>query len=125
MKQFVSFVILSILVITSVTPAFSADTPCTIIYGGGMEEDGTAYCLEAISTKGVPTPTPGYTTPNPSTNSGQAGMTKGGFPSQSKGGFPVQTMPRATTTPNTGPEMLAVFGLIPALLGGWYLRKKA
>jgi hypothetical protein len=29
------------------------------------------------------------------------------------------------TTPATGPEMLPLFGLIPAALGGLFLRKKS
>lgn len=42
-----------------------------------------------------------------------------------KGGFPVQKAPVMTKTPATGPEMLALIGLIPAGLGGIFLRRKA
>jgi len=43
---------------------------------------------------------------------------------QTKGG---QVLPSVTvkTTPPTGPEMLPLFGLIPAALGGLFLRKKS
>lgn len=43
-----------------------------------------------------------------------------------KGGLPVMDAPKGMTkTPATGPEMLALFGLIPAGLSGMYLRRKA
>ncbi len=42
-----------------------------------------------------------------------------------KGGFPVLGTPTVKQTPATGPEMLPLFGLIPAGLGGLFLRRKA
>ena len=43
-----------------------------------------------------------------------------------KGGIPVMDAPKGLKqTPSTGPEMLALIGLIPAGLGGLYLRKRA
>lgn len=42
-----------------------------------------------------------------------------------KGGIPVMDAPKGLKqTPSTGPEMLALIGLIPAGLGGLYLRRK-
>ncbi|MCL4354515.1 hypothetical protein M1349_03540 [Patescibacteria group bacterium] len=46
-------------------------------------------------------------------------------PSVTKGGLPVVTTPKITTTPPTGPEMLPLIGLIPAGIGGLFLRRKA
>ena len=45
-------------------------------------------------------------------------------PPTTKGGKPVFPPTTATTTPETGPEALALIGLIPSALGGAYLRKK-
>ena len=42
-----------------------------------------------------------------------------------KGGLPVMPAPVITQTPSTGPEMLPLIGLIPAGLGGLFLRKRA
>lgn len=42
-----------------------------------------------------------------------------------KGGLPVHPEPKTTTTPQTGPEALALIGLLPAGLSGFYLRKRA
>jgi uncharacterized repeat protein (TIGR01451 family) len=53
--------------------------------------------------------------------------TKGGQPVNppvTKGGKPVYPTTTATTTPETGPEALALIGLIPSALGGAYLRRK-
>lgn len=43
----------------------------------------------------------------------------------SKGGLPVKPAPKLTQTPSTGPEMLALIGLIPTGIGGFLLRRKA
>ena len=45
-------------------------------------------------------------------------------PSQSKGGLPVYPPSTTTTTPPTGPEALALFGLLPAGALGIWLRRK-
>lgn len=42
-----------------------------------------------------------------------------------KGGLPVMPAPNMTQTPATGPEMLPLLGLIPAALGGLFLRKRS
>jgi uncharacterized repeat protein (TIGR01451 family) len=42
-----------------------------------------------------------------------------------KGGLPVMPAPIITKTPATGPEMLPLLGLIPAGLGGLFLRKRS
>ena len=42
-----------------------------------------------------------------------------------KGGLPVMPAPIMKETPATGPEMLPLIGLIPAGLGGLFLRKRA
>lgn len=40
-----------------------------------------------------------------------------------KGGLPVAPPPKVTVTPPTGPEMLPLIGLLPAGIGGWFLRR--
>ncbi len=47
------------------------------------------------------------------------------FVPMTKGGLPVMQAPNMTSTPATGPEMLPIIGLIPAGLGGLFLRKKS
>ena len=42
-----------------------------------------------------------------------------------KGGLPVLPAPVIKETPPTGPGLLSLIGLIPAALGGFYLRRKA
>lgn len=42
-----------------------------------------------------------------------------------KGGLPVMPAPEITETPDTGAGMLSLIGLIPAALGGIYLRRKS
>ncbi len=114
-------------------------------------QDNASVCIE----KGVPTPTPtnpgnpnnpdqpsnpsnpsNPTQPgNPSnpTNPGNPTTTKGGFPTNpatvnpptTKGGLPVYPPTKATKTPDTGPESLALFGLIPSAIGGMFLRRKS
>ena len=45
--------------------------------------------------------------------------------STTKGGLPVMSAPKVTQTPATGPELLPLLGLIPAALGGAFLRRKS
>jgi uncharacterized repeat protein (TIGR01451 family) len=40
-----------------------------------------------------------------------------------KGGLPVAPPSKVTVTPPTGPEMLPLIGLLPAGIGGWFLRR--
>lgn len=42
-----------------------------------------------------------------------------------KGGLPVFPPPKVVTTPPTGPELIPLIGLLPAGIGGWFLRKKS
>lgn len=46
-------------------------------------------------------------------------------PPTTKGGKPVFPQPQVNATPSTGPEMLALFGLIPAGLAGIFIRTRA
>lgn len=43
----------------------------------------------------------------------------------SKGGLPIMPAPKMSQTPSTGPEMLPLFGLIPAAAAGLLLRKRS
>jgi uncharacterized repeat protein (TIGR01451 family) len=77
-------------------------------------QDNAQFCIEKgmtpQTTKGGQPVNPGTTTVNPPTT---------------KGGLPVYPPTTAKTTPQTGPESLALIGLIPSALGGLYLRRKA
>ncbi len=42
-----------------------------------------------------------------------------------KGGLPVMPAPKMTQTPSTGAESLALIGLIPAAVGGLFLRRRS
>lgn len=42
-----------------------------------------------------------------------------------KGGLPVFPPPKVLTTPPTGPELIPLIGLLPAGIGGWFLRRKS
>lgn len=46
-------------------------------------------------------------------------------PTTTKGGLPVYPPTKATTMPSTGPESLALFGLIPSAGAGFFLRRKS
>lgn len=70
----------------------------------------------------------GSTSASESSNSGSSqapASTSTSQPQASKGGKPVASPSTASKSPNTGPEMLALASLIPAALGGVYLRKKS
>ncbi len=42
-----------------------------------------------------------------------------------KGGLPIVPPGKVITTPATGPEMLGLIGLLPAGIGGWFLRRRS
>lgn len=50
---------------------------------------------------------------------------KKSVPTVTKGGFPVLPSVPITTAPQTGPEALALFALIPAGLSGWFMIRYA
>lgn len=88
-----------------------------------LARDFVTFCID----RGIPTPTTDRTTPVfPS------GQTKGGqeapapLPTQTnitKGGQQVYPAPDTNNNPNTGPEMFALIGLIPAAAAGLWLRR--
>lgn len=94
------------LILLPVSTAQAAES-CTIIYGGGEIE-----CEATVSATAKPTATPTQR----ANQQGSAGTTKGGLP--------VHEPTNATTTPETGPEMLGLATLIPAAGLGYYLRRK-
>lgn len=51
--------------------------------------------------------------------------TKMQLPDQTKGGLPVKPQPNVSKSPKTGPELLALIGLLPAAGAGFFLRRKA
>ncbi len=91
-------------------------------------QDNAQFCIE--KTKTVPT----IVSNQPTTKGGQPNVpgtttTKGGQPvaknpTTTKGGLPVYPPTKATTTPQTGPEAIALIGLIPSAIGGMLLRRK-
>lgn len=80
-----------------------------VSFGNNTSQDNSRLCIAANGT----TPAANETTPTPT----RAPATKGGTtiypPTQSK------------TTPETGPQALALFGLIPLGGLGWWLKRKA
>ncbi len=60
-----------------------------------------------------------------STDNAQLCIEKQVLPGETKGGLKVFPQPKATTTPPTGPEALALIGLLPGGILGMFLRKKA
>lgn len=113
MKYFVLVTLPLLFLFVAATPLV-AQAPCTPVYGGGVKEDGNPYCVEDLQTNAAPTPA-GFQTPNDS-------MVQG---ATTKGGTPLKPAPTVTNQPNTGPEMLGLFALIPAAWTGWKLRKNA
>jgi len=98
MHKLLSIIVVALLLLMLTSKAEAAG--CTIVYGGG----------EIACAKKTVTPTPA-----PVTQVAQ---------NQTKGGLPVYNSTPSATTPNTGPEALSLFGLIPMALGGFWLRKK-
>jgi len=81
----------------------------TATQGRNRATDNTEFCLQKGAQPAIPTPTkavqPGVQAPTPSA-----------MP-------PIYEAPDAKTTPSTGPELLGLLGLLPAGVGGFYLRK--
>lgn len=44
-------------------------------------------------------------------------------PAVTKGGLPIMPTPKVTVTPPTGPELIPLISLLPAGIGGWFLRR--
>lgn len=89
-------------------------------------KDFVTFCIERPGAPSAPTP--------PTNQPTFPGQTKGGIvaptatplptqPATTKGGQPVYPSPNTTSNPNTGPEVLALIGLLPAGAGGFFLRK--
>lgn len=100
-KVFSLLIILYFVVyILNTSPAYAqTPTPCVRVFGGGQ-----SACIP------VRTPTP---TPRPEL----------GFPTTTKGGLRIQQPSTQTTAPATGPEALALVGLLGTGAVGFFLRK--
>lgn len=86
-----------------------AKNACSVNYAYAQSSDAKAddnskFCIEKSTAE---TAFPGTTQPT------------------TKGGLPVMPAPGLKQTPSTGPEMLPLFGLIPAGIGGLLLRRKS
>lgn len=100
--------------------------------GDEAASDNVQFC---IKTEGSQTLLPTNTTPetpNGQTNGASTSeQSKGGLtmtqPEQSttKGGQTVHPAPNSSETPDTGPELLSLVGLLPAMGAGFYLRRKS
>lgn len=92
-------------------PIAYSQNDCTIVYGGGE-----IACEATISATAKVSPTPTLTAgQKPAVNPGQ---------NTTKGGLPVHEPSKATETPATGPETIALMSLIPMVAAGFYLRNK-
>lgn len=87
------------------------NSTCVVNYvkvktGNTVADDNSKFCLEKSMCEDT-------TAPEATTKT-------------TKGGFPVMPVPqKIKETPATGPEILGLIGLIPAALGGIYLRRKS
>ncbi len=110
--------------------------------GRDKADDNSKFCVSKQGSQGPVQPTPTQPSSNQGQKSTKGGQpiasntkpspTKGGMPlptpttvpSMTKGGQPVYPAPQSEVAPNTGPEALALVGLIPTALGGLLLRRK-
>lgn len=92
--------------------------------GSLVSEDTSTYCIQTVTNvTNVPTTSTGVVVnPEPKTP-GQSTTTVPG--TTTKGGLPVYPKTNTTTTPSTGPETLALAGLLPSGALGYFLRRKA
>lgn len=104
------------------------DTVCVInqsiiTVGTKTNQDNAQFCIEKGQAQ----------SPAPTQKPKSAAAVKGGVaptptpttkPQTTKGGLTVFPPTKAKTTPETGPESLALFGLIPSAIGGFFLRRK-
>ncbi len=95
------------------------DTVCIIdqaiaLSGTKQSQDNSQFCIQINKPK-VAAP---IVTPKPTAQPAKQQTT-------TKGGLPVYPPTQTKTTPPTGPEALALIGLIPAAGAGFWLKKKA
>lgn len=111
--------------------------------GRDKADDNSRFCISKQPSQGPVQPTPTQVSSNQGQQSTKGGLpiasktkpstTKGGMPiptptavpNMTKGGQPVYPAPQSQVAPSTGPEALALIGLIPTGLGGLLLRRKA
>ncbi len=125
MKQFGLITLLLLFgigIITSMTINVSAQG-CTAVYGGGQER-GKPFCLESMQQKNIKrTSTPQQALPTPQTT--LQTQQSPANDTMTKGGLSVQPQPTVQTTPETGPEALALLALLPLGFVGRMIQKKA
>lgn len=94
-----------------------------VTFDGKTNQDNANLCIQKPTPiQSGPTPTqPG----EPTTTTGKGGNGTQGQPTQTKGGQPIFPVPTTSKTPPTGPEMLALIGLLPIGALGQFLRKKS
>jgi hypothetical protein len=109
-KLFVIFGLSLLSFFSFVAPVAYSQNNCTIIYGGG--EIGCEATVSA-TTKVSPSPTRAPVQ-QPAANSEQ---------NTTKGGLPVHEPTKATETPATGPESIALMSLIPMAAAGFLLKR--
>jgi uncharacterized repeat protein (TIGR01451 family) len=88
-----------------------------VVIADKRSDDSAGFCIQkdvtVVEPTVIPTKTPVRVIPAKS------------IPATTKGGQPVYQPPRTETTPETGPELLALLGFIPTAIGGHILRKKS
>jgi uncharacterized repeat protein (TIGR01451 family) len=99
------FVMITRVVASNLLPA-GQGVVCTVnqasvVFGSEESKDNSQFCIEKEVTTGA------------------------NIPTTTKGGLPVMDAPPIKETPDTGPGMLSLLGLIPAGLAGFYIRRRA
>jgi uncharacterized repeat protein (TIGR01451 family) len=107
----------------NVTGPLCAINVVTARSGNEEESANVQFCIEknqATNSSSNPPPNfPGGSN-SPASNNQVTQTTN-----TTKGGQTVHTAPNQGKTPDTGPELLALIGLIPAGLGGYFLRRRS
>jgi hypothetical protein len=92
--------------------------------GSKEASDNVQFCVNTGNTVTQGTTTPSGTFPSFQPRVTTAPQQTQPQPNTTKGGVTVYPAPTTQTAPPTGPEMLGLISLLPAGLGGLYLRRK-
>lgn len=95
-------------ILPSVTGPLCVVNQATVTQGRNISSDNSQFCLQNANAS-----------QQPGVATNQAPTIQNGTPRP-----PVLSNPNVATAPKTGPEMLALIGLIPAGITGIYLRRK-
>lgn len=90
----------------------------TVKTGRETATDNVQFCVGAGQSES------GSNTQESGSSNGSASTGTNSVPTTSKGGKEVHGAFTPATSPNTGPEILALLPLLPAAMGGYYLRRR-